>query len=579
MQDLIQMLKEYEIKNVISIDDGWSVAESLKDKLEMRKVSENTTIREYCDEFLFEVIPEEKIHYENIKDELIKDIESFEGEIPNLYADICENLGVIIDSALKNLRTVFDKISMQEKINIYYDVEFKGTYQTMQGNTLYILDKNMGDGKEDAVIQYILKIIEERKDYKDLVIVYSGEVKDLLTHSKKLDYLEKCNVGEEKLSVLYQFWPLDKTIDEVLLIGGIKKMFSKSAYGKALSKMIANKRLSISKAFADVIQIDIDNLDDMIIESYIEGGKITESYEMLIDSLIRRNEFNMLATSELLTYEKGLLQYEEMRAKEILSEQGIKNEKKYKQFRKSSLKKKVIDSVHKEGMLFNIADYSVNQEYSDPAMGDIYILTDARNNKRCAGMLISQECSTIIRKIDYEDKARRSANELLLLLFDIVEITESNIGDRIINKLENCIWPIKICNKICLLEITKKSMYVKPELLDLCGMNPDGRANIAFDKNVLEYKSVYAKEYYEDFKQKVEQKIEDVVRDVMNKNEIKRKDVNIRNMIVSLAYGVVYKNDFELQRVCRLDEKQSLHIIHEYLNSIGKIGLPIAPNL
>ena len=572
------MLKEYGIKNVISIDDGWSVAESLKDKLEMRKVSENTTIREYCDEFLFEIIPEEKIQYENIKDELIKDIESFEGEIPNLYAEICENLGVFIDSALKNLKTIFDKISMQEEINIYYDVEFKGTYQTMQGNTLYILDKNMGDGKEDAVIQYILDIIEERKDYRDLVIVYSGEVKDLLTHSKKLDYLVKHNV-EEKISVLYQFWPLDKTIDEVLLVGGIKKMFLKSAYGKALSKMVANKRFSISKAFADLVQIDIENLDDMIIESYIEGGKITESYKLLIDSLIRRNEFELVSSSEQLTYEKGLLQYEEMRAKEILNEQNVKKEKVYRKFRKSSLKKKVISSVHKDGMLFNIADYSVNQQYCNPAMGDIYVFTDARNNKRYTGMLISQECSTVIRKINYEERASRSAKELLLLLFEMVEISELNIGDGIIDKLESCIWPIKICDKVYLLKNTQRSMYVKPELLDLCGMNSDGKANIKFDKKALQYKSVYAKEYYKDFDQVIEQKIEELLHDVKDKNGIKRKDININNMIVSLAYGVMYKDNFELQRVCRLDEKQSLHIIHEYLNSIGKIGLPIAPNL
>lgn len=573
------MLKEYEIKNVISIDDGWSVAESLREKLEMKQISENTTIRDYCEEFLFEIIPEEKSQYENIKDELLKDIESFETEIPNLYAEICENLGVTIDSALRNLKTVLDRISMQEKISIHYDVEFKGIYQTMQGNTLYILDKNMGVGKEDAVIQYILNIIEKRKDCRDLVIVYSGEVKDLLTHSKKLDYLNGCNVGEETISVLYQFWPLDKTIDEAMLISGIKKMFSKSAYGKALSKMITNKQLSIDKAFSDLIQINIDNLDNMIIESYVEGGKITESYELLIDSLIRRNELELITSSDVLTYEKGLLQYEEKRAKEILIEQEIDTTKKYRRFQNKSRKKKVIESVAKEVMLYNIANYSVNQEYSNPAMGDIYLLTDARNNKKCAGMLISQECSTMIRKGNFEDRPRRSASELLLLLFDIVEISESTIEDRLIDKLDNCIWPVKIDDKICLLENTKKSMYVKPELLDLCGMNSDGRANIAFDKKALEYKSVYAKEYYEDFKQVVEQKIQDVIQEVIEENGIKRKDANIRNMIVSLAYGIVYKDNFELQRICRLDEKHSLHIIHEYLNGIGKIGLPIVPNL
>lgn len=571
------MLKEYEIKNIISIDDGWSVSKEIKDEMEKQKVPENTTIGEYCAQYSFDIVPEEIDYYEEIKYEFLKDIKLFELKIPNTYAEITQNLN-LFDSALMNLKTILSKISAQEKISIYYDAEFNNKYQVLQGNTLYILDKNMGDGEEDAAIGYIIDIIEKRKDYRDLIIVYSGDVKDLLTHKKKLDYLEKCNV-EEKISVLYQFWPLDKTIDEVLLIGGIKKMFSKSAYGKALSKMIANKRISISKAFTDLVQIDIDNLDDMIIESYIEGGKITESYKLLIDSLIRRNEFELVSSSEQLTYEKGLLQYEEMRAKEILNEQNIKKEKGYKKFRKSSMKKKVVSSVDKEGMLFNIADYSVNQQYCNPAMGDIYVFTDARNNKGYAGMLISQECSAVIRKLNYEDKANRSAKELLLLLFEMVEISEVNIGDGIIDKLDSCIWPIKIRDKVYLLKNTQKSMYVKPELLDLCGMNSEGKANIKFDKNALQYKSVYAKEYYEDFDQVIEQKIEELLRDVKDKNGIKRKDISINNMIVSLAYGVMYNDNFELQRVCRLDEKQSLHIIHEYLNSIGKIGLPIAPNL
>ena len=34
MQDLIQMLNEYEIKNIISIDDGWNIAGELEEKIE-----------------------------------------------------------------------------------------------------------------------------------------------------------------------------------------------------------------------------------------------------------------------------------------------------------------------------------------------------------------------------------------------------------------------------------------------------------------------------------------------------------------------------------------------------------------
>lgn len=575
------MLKEYEIKNVISIDDGWDDTNSLKDKMEKQSLPEDITIKEYCDEYLIEIVHEENSQYEIIKDQCLKDIELFIQEIPETYEEICRTLDVKLDSSLQKLQTVLKEISESGKINVYNDVKFKDEYQELQGNSLYILDKNMGVGKEDEVIEYISDIIQTRKKYNDLVIIYSAEVKNLLTHDKKLQYLNEHNIDikEKELFILYQFWPLEKVIDENELINGMKKMISKSVYGKALSEIVFNKKLAINKAFTDLVQVDIDNLDNMIIESNIEGEKITESYESLIDSLISRNELNLINSSDVLSCEKGLLQYGEKRANEILEEQGINSNSKYNKFRRESQKKKLLDSVYKDVMLYNVANYSVNQKYINPSMGDIYVFIDARNNQKCAGMLISQECSTIIRKNKFEEAPMRSANEFLLLLFDIVEISASTIDDNILKNLDCCVWPIKINERTCLLKNKNRSMYIKPEILDLCSLNSDGKAKISFDKEALQYKSVYAKEYYKDFDSVMKKKINDVVQAATDANIIKRKDANIRKMIVSFAYGIRYRDNFELQRICKVNEKHSLHIIHEYLKGIGKIGLPIVPNL
>ena len=575
------MLKEYEIKNVISIDDGWDDTNSLKDKMEKQSLPEDITIKEYCDEYLIEIVHEENSQYEIIKDQCLKDIELFIQEIPETYEEICRTLDVKLDSSLQKLQTVLKEISESGKINVYNDVKFKDEYQELQGNSLYILDKNMGVGKEDEVIEYISDIIQTRKKYNDLVIIYSAEVKNLLTHDKKLQYLNEHNIDikEKELFILYQFWPLEKVIDENELINGMKKMISKSVYGKALSEIVFNKKLAINKAFTDLVQVDIDNLDNMIIESNIEGEKITESYESLIDSLISRNELNLINSSDVLSCEKGLLQYGEKRANEILEEQEINSNSKYNKFRRESQKKKLLDSVYKDVMLYNVANYSVNQKYINPSMGDIYVFIDARNNQKCAGMLISQECSTIIRKNKFEEAPMRSANEFLLLLFDIVEISASTIDDNILKNLDCCVWPIKINERTCLLKNKNRSMYIKPEILDLCSMNSDGKAKISFDKEALQHKSVYAKEYYKDFDSVMKKKINDVVQAATDANIIKRKDANIRKMIVSFAYGIRYRDNFELQRICKVNEKHSLHIIHEYLKGIGKIGLPIVPNL
>ena len=104
--------------------------------------------------------------------------------------------------------------------------------------------------------------------------------------------------------------------------------------------------------------------------------------------------------TDVLNYEKGLLQYSEKRSKEIMEERDISSKNKYNNLRTAVNKKKLLDSGT---LVYNIADYSINKEYNNPSMGDIYIFTEAKSKKKYAGMLISQECSIVIRMIKYPD--------------------------------------------------------------------------------------------------------------------------------------------------------------------------------
>lgn len=576
MQNLIQMLKEYNIKHIISVDDGWKTTNDIEEIIKNQGLDDNITIKKYCDQYAIDINDDERTCFNEIKDELLVRLNSFKRNIPQTYLYICEALNVDVDSSLETLKNILDQLN---GFNICYSEKFENGFQDLNGNSLFILDKNMGKNQENEFLEYIIHITSERKEYNDLIIIYSNEVSDLLSHDKKVKYINANDTEGKALTILYQFWPLEKITDEIKLIEGIKEMISKSMYGKALSKMIEMRRVSIKKAFDDLIQIDVDNLDDMIIESYIEGGKITESYDMIIDALIKKSILEHIETSDILCYEKGLIQYESKRAKEILAKEGIVDApKKYRKFRKESLKKKVINSVEKNQLLFNIADYGINREFNNPAMGDIYVFTEAKSNKQYAGMLISQECSIMIRKDSFTDKPRRTSEEFLLLIFDIVDITDENINDSIISKLEEHIWPIKIGKNICLLKNTKKSKYINAEILDLCGLNADGKAKINFEEKSLEYKSEFSREYYIDFSKIIEEKIDRMKEEIIKRSGIKETQ-NIKNMIISLGYGIIYRDDFALQRICKIDEKHTLHIVHEYLNGIAKIGLPIAPNL
>lgn len=543
----------------------------IEEKITGIGLDSDITVKEFCDQYDIEISKEEIEAYNKCQYNSVKSMK--EEEAPKLFSEIYTILEVDSESALKTLKSVLDQL--EDKFSVYKGVRFESDYYKLSGNTLYILDKDMGEEHENEFLDYILSITDKRKAYNDLVIVYSNEVAGLLEHDKKVKYLEQNNEKGKDLEVLYQFWPLSKVTDVEVLVSGMKEMISKSVYGKALSKMIEMKKLSIEKAFKDLLHIDMDSLDDMIIESYIEGGKFTENYELLIDSLIKKNLLKQIMETDVLNYEKGLLQYSEKRSKEIMEERDISSKNKYNNLRTAVNKKKLLDSGT---LVYNIADYSINKEYNNPSMGDIYIFTEAKSKKKYAGMLISQECSIVIRMIKYPDDIKRKADELLLLLFDIVEITEENTKG-IIQNLDECIWPIKIGEKVCLLKNTKRSMYINSEILDLCGLNIYGKANIQIEKEALEYKSTYSRKYYKKIQERIEKKIEETVLNVVQMNEIEGIEDSIKNMIVSLAYGVTFDGNFELERICKIDDKQTLHTIHEYLNSIAKIGLQVIPNL
>ena len=53
------MLKEYEIKNIVSVDDDWGVAEGLLDKIAAQGIEANSTVKDYCDLYAIDIAAEE----------------------------------------------------------------------------------------------------------------------------------------------------------------------------------------------------------------------------------------------------------------------------------------------------------------------------------------------------------------------------------------------------------------------------------------------------------------------------------------------------------------------------------------
>ena len=99
LQNLIQMLKEYDVKNIVSVDDGWSVAEGLEQKMKAQRV-DGFLLGEYCDQYVIEVDEQEIGRFEEVRNLPLKDLETYKHEIPDVYEAICECLNVEIDRSL-----------------------------------------------------------------------------------------------------------------------------------------------------------------------------------------------------------------------------------------------------------------------------------------------------------------------------------------------------------------------------------------------------------------------------------------------------------------------------------------------
>ncbi|MDE5758864.1 MAG: hypothetical protein K2H85_09675, partial [Allobaculum sp.] len=183
MQDLIQMLEEYKIKNVISIDDGWGAAEDLEKKIERAGLNLNVTVKDFCETYSIEIPPEEEGAYKECSYILMEELENIREMIPKAFIIIQETLQDDIDATLKALKSILNQLD--EKFNICIGGELENSYQTLDGNTLYILDKDMGSNRENEFLDYLVSITDKRKTYNDLIIVYSNEVSGLLEHDKK----------------------------------------------------------------------------------------------------------------------------------------------------------------------------------------------------------------------------------------------------------------------------------------------------------------------------------------------------------------------------------------------------------
>jgi hypothetical protein len=603
VQKIVDKLKVFDIRRIMSIDDSWNIGSRainidtdtdlqrlLSDKGIVISKPENDLLVKYEIIYLEELFACEESGLLPLKEKI---------KIITETKPALDETLVSLDFLLTEIQNNLEDVQIIKKSDKVSDsLEF-------DENCLFILDKNMGKNNSDVIIESILSIGDKRKDKHDLIIIYSNELgNDFLDHESKFKYLEGKVDGDndKKLLLIYQMWAINKTAEKPNLAKQFNDKLSDSIYGSSLYKLILSKKDSANNAFKDLIMIDTNQLSTIFTDSYIEGDSIYSSITNLIDMLIKKNEYlgyesNNKSIENILSYE---------REKIGLLPGGIASKNKYKVFRNTNLKNKLISSKTNSSH-FDIIDYIINKSYADISTGDIFRFKVTESDEWQYALLISQACNCVIRIQDYGDPVDRANKEMKLLLFNAHEISNSYSDEeieKISRGISSKIWPVMVDGKMLILSPIEKTKILPDFILDLCSLNVDGNAKIDFDVDIInKYKPYHSMDYFRKFKKsyideilmaqanlitnRYEEAFSNLYQDVteeiacskacatltQTQDVIKELQKKVRNDIISLKYDINYKNNiFDLERIGRLEPKRTLLLAQEYIYKLSKAG-------
>ncbi|MCQ4921510.1 hypothetical protein NE686_00310 [Tissierella carlieri] len=586
---IVDILNEFNIKHIISIDDDWG-KRNLNIELKV-------DLYEFIDQHLIEVNDEEQITIEN---EGISTLEELLVNNSEVIEKLKTKIRDIINSteerevSIQSLQEILEKIDEKDtgiKIEKYYSTEIN--FNDYGENCLFILDKNMGGKETDVVVDSILEINKSSKNRNDLIIVYSNELtEDYDSQSSKLDYLKKKEKKEKEeineldlLLISYQIWGIEKTGDPYKLIESINETLLKSAFGNSLHRIIRTKIFIENNTYNELLQIDTDRFFSLANDSLIEGDTILQSLERVFFAMKNRNLY-MNSDETYHDSLKNLNTYEKMKIKEIIAKTSS-----YKNYRKEELIKTLQSSQQDNLSSFSVIDYNINKVYGDVSTGDLFVIK-RQSNYEC-GILITQACDCVIR-IPANDiqEIKRKAENMKLLILEMEKIPNPvtvKYASDIQQKLPEYIWPINIDRDNYILKPTKEIYRLPSYILDLCSLNKEGQACINFDMNeVLKFKSYHSSKYFETLKERYYgdefkhegRKISDIIYSKIEEyisselaSTIEEVDNEIFDATISLKYGVDFKGDkFEIIRIGRVELARTLKIIQNYASYLSVPG-------
>jgi hypothetical protein len=607
---LVELLKKWSIKNVISIDDGWITDNDQTEESIFRLILENNLdITQLCSE--------ESSKFEDPSAIDLVIAATDEDEFKTLYNEISpidrNELNKIILSTRPSPTSEFNAGEesltvlagvLQQLMNKGFTVRNASQYNSslrdgVEGKSLWLLDREIrGD------ITQVFDTLELIVQNEDVALIVTNDDSSLSTRGQISSFVEE-NFKKYKNLATSFLWVLRKDkIDSEELIFSVKNVLQGVTLHNTIEIYNKLNRLAESETDRFLRFLEPDDLDGFFRSSFSEGSRLSDTL-LRIRRAVSLKSFHEIISSEP-NYIENLLNNRELLEKiQSPSEFGVREEEKSNAL-VAATSSCIFSEITQDNKVIPIHsyeqwDYNVNLLGSCVYTGDLFVKTNyqRRKNKweqsKVVYLLITQPCDTVLRETNgVVQRGTKNANLIKGNFLEYGTSAYRRVADKEYqNKIK--VHFLKLNNKYGMIEFDLKNIHqIDFRILDLCSLDPNGEALLR-DENLdrTRFMSTISKRYYfneiKEFvtklkgidNEQVEKQFKKFQNDSITLEELKIlinkeiQKVSIKNnIIIPNEIEFTHNEGFSLTRTVRLNDEFILNVIKQSTEYQGRQALP-----
>lgn len=484
-------------------------------------------------------------------------------ESPLLRQDLKDKVTLVLDSKKMPMKALSFLVDSIRRSDIAYEIldDLSKVTDPPDEGTIWFLDKEMGG--INALPEAISKIANKylKRDIPCLIVIFTleGGLADLNSSwEKRFDFL-KTNLGispEIAEALAYSLFVISKKAvaeelekHERAAVQFVEGILLNSLTGYCTFNIVAKMKQYSEKAYDCLLNIAKDTQKSTI--DTIRYNMVKEGEPNIYHSFKTIHGFmqEKVYTTQFSDVEKYILAIKRVTQMSELPQDRI-------------VKQSIEDIVlHHDWAQYQFIHQDTNISFQDISYGDIFRI-------RCqespfVGVLITQPCDCVLRATGDDKTVRRKASDFTLLIYGELSCDKASLVSKAHEIHNNGIIyeyqvdPADHNWKISYIDATKPkfALQVKPVILDLTSLDPEGKATLLNEDQIIQFVNEKKTQNWKEF-------IPSLKREILNIREmihfLSEKIANIADVekILLSIYNVpisVEKSEFLIQRIGHLD--------------------------